>query len=87
MKTQRILFIIGAIALYVSGFMLGASEFITRALSANSDHGLREITDKDIKIEYYLEMQEDSVIIQSDLGNMYKCHLDDVVTTLVDDNQ
>jgi hypothetical protein len=87
MKRKGIFIAIAGTIVFASGFMFGASGFITRALSASSDNGLREVTDKDLKIEYYLEMQEDSVIIQSDLGDMYKCHLDDVVKTLVDDNQ
>jgi hypothetical protein len=87
MKTQRILFIIGAVALYASGFILGASGLSTRLLASAPESEVPVITEKDLKVEYYLEMCEDSVIIQNDLGTTYKCHLDDVVKTLVDDNQ
>lgn len=87
MKKQRILITIAGVIVFASGIMFGASGMISRAFSSTPESETPLITDRDLKIEYYLEMCEDSVIIQNDLGTTYKCHLDDVVKTLVDDNQ
>lgn len=87
MKKQRIIFIIVGTMVFASGIMFAASGMITRTFSSTPESDTALITDRDLKIEYYLEMCEDSVIIKNDLGTTYKCHLDDVVKTLVEDNQ
>lgn len=87
MKKQRILITIAGVIVFASGIMFGASGMLTRAFSSTPEYKAPIVSDEDLKIEYYLEMCEDSVIIKSDLGDTYKCHLDDVVKTLVDDNQ
>ena len=41
---------------------------------------------KGTKIEYYLELQGDSTIIESTHGTIYKCHQDSISSVLNQDN-
>lgn len=38
------------------------------------------------KIEYYLELQDDSAIVESKHGNVYRCHADSIPSVLLRDN-
>lgn len=44
------------------------------------------VTPKGTKIEYILELQGDSTIIESTHGTVYKCHQDSISSVLNQDN-
>jgi|LakMenE01Jun11ns_1017448.scaffolds.fasta_scaffold9593124_1 hypothetical protein len=85
MKIKHTLLITSiAIAVLVTGFCFGAI-WSTAFLKEATVHK-QGYSPKGNKIEYYLELDHDSAIVESSHGRVYRCHHDSISEVLNRDN-
>ena len=73
-----------AIGILVAGFCIGSiwsTAFLKEAVVHKQGY-----SPKGNKIEYYLELDHDSAIVESMHGKVYRCHADSIPSVLLQDN-
>jgi len=68
--------ILSVIAAFSSGVLIGCMYVFP----------IEPKTPKGNKVEYYLELQGDSAIVESKYGQVYRCHYDSIPSVLDKDN-
>lgn len=72
-----------AVAILVAGFCMGAMWTTERHECTHVKQG---VAPKGTKMEYFLELQGDSAILETKYGVVYKCHADSIPNVLMQDN-
>lgn len=72
-----------ALALVVAGFCMG---YMHSADIHECQHVKQGVAPKGTKMEYFLELQGDSAIVESKYGKVYRCHADSIPSVLLQDN-
>jgi hypothetical protein len=72
-----------ALALVVAGFCMGC---MYSTDIHECQHVKQGIAPKGTKMEYFLELQGDSAIVENKYGKVYRCHADSIPSVLLQDN-
>jgi len=83
MKNEKLIISVVSIMLLVTGFCLG---IIYAGSFEEPIKHKQGYSPKGNKIEYYLELDHDSAIVESSHGKVYKCHFDSIPQVLNMDN-